>query len=367
MIDTVCLLIPKDRLGFIEGISNWELYSTTDSYWKFVRNASKAEKETGKYFPKLTGYTKRFSQDACVRIELSLPKLLYGNNLDELNDNDFQDIVDTLQERLKDMGVLVSKTVIENASVSSVHYSKNIPLKNGYTSSYLISEMNKVNLRKNLDFARTKYINGGQSLYAHNSSHQFVIYDKIADLSKSKERAVDKNQTDFQKKKTLEMLSKIELKEVIRFEVRLNRKPKMNRILRELGYKVNPTLKDIFSSEISKTVVIDYWQKLIKQNNLGVFSISLTLGDMLETMFLADSKIKPKQAVYFLGLVRLSRDEGGLRSLRGQISRVSNDRTWYRMVRDTKYISELITKNNLRDWVKQIDSSLDDYNPYKII
>ena len=54
MIDTICLLIPKDQMSFLQGISNWELYSKTDHYEKFVRNPSKAEKETGKYI-KRTG------------------------------------------------------------------------------------------------------------------------------------------------------------------------------------------------------------------------------------------------------------------------------------------------------------------------
>ena len=57
MIDTICLLIPKDKMTFIEGVSNWELYSKTEQYSKFVRNPKKAEKDTGKYFPRLTEIT----------------------------------------------------------------------------------------------------------------------------------------------------------------------------------------------------------------------------------------------------------------------------------------------------------------------
>jgi hypothetical protein len=69
MIDTVCLLIPKDKMMYLSGISSWELYSKTDQYAKYVRNPSTAEKETGKYFPRLTGYKRRFSQEANVRME----------------------------------------------------------------------------------------------------------------------------------------------------------------------------------------------------------------------------------------------------------------------------------------------------------
>ena len=86
MIDTVCLLIPKDKMVYLSGVSSWELYSKTDQYDKYVRNPSKAEKETGKYFPRLTGYKRHYSQEANVRLEFSAPKLVYLNNLEELEE-----------------------------------------------------------------------------------------------------------------------------------------------------------------------------------------------------------------------------------------------------------------------------------------
>ncbi len=101
MIDTVCLLIPKDKMVYLSGVSDWELYSKTDQYTKFVRNPSKAEKETGKYFPRLTGYKRKYSQEANVRLEFSAPKLVYLNNLEELEEKDFPNVITALQESLK--------------------------------------------------------------------------------------------------------------------------------------------------------------------------------------------------------------------------------------------------------------------------
>src|SRR3989344_4540801 len=203
MIDTVCLLIPKDKLVFVNlserGVPTWSLHSDTDQYKKFVKNPSKRDLDSGLYFPRLTGYKRKsFSQDANVRIEFSVPKLLFLNNLDELEEKDFLQVIDTLHDRLKTMGVVVSKAILQSASVSSAHFSKNIKLEDGYTANHLISEMNKVNLRKSFDFAKTRFMNDGQSLYAHTTSHQLVIYDKIADLRKDKKRAIDKDQTLYQ-------------------------------------------------------------------------------------------------------------------------------------------------------------------------
>ena len=365
MIDTVCLLIPKEKMTYLVGVSSWDIYSKTDEYTKYIRNPSKAEKDTGKRFPRLTGYSRRFSQDANVRIEFSIPKLLYLNNLDELEEKDFPSVIETLQERLKTMGVIVTQSVLQNASVSSVHFSKNIKLENGYTASHIINEISKIDLRKSFDFAKARFINNGQSLYAHTKAHELVIYDKIADLGKDKKRAMDKDQTLYQRSLFSE-LKKEEMLEIIRFEIRLCQKQKMNSVLEKLGYQKNPLFKDVFNKEMSQKVVTDYWKKLIKERNLGLFSISLSLKDAIRTIYLADSKLKPNRAIYLLGLFMLGKDESGMRELRSIVSKKCNVMTWYRIAKDMQHAGELITNNKLRDWVTQIDKTLEDYKTYKI-
>lgn len=369
MIDTVCLLIPKDKLTVLDlsqyGVPTWDLHSKTDQYDKFVKNPSKRDLDSGLYYPRLTGYRRKFRQDANVRIEFSVPKLLYLNNLDELEDKDFSEVVDVLQDRLKTMGIVATKSLLEQSSVSSVHFSRNIQLEDGYTVSHLISEMNKVNLRKSFDFAKTRFMNDGQSLYAHTTAHQLVIYDKVADLGKDKKRAIDKDQPRYQRSFFDELKEDSELCEVLRFEIRLNHKQKMGKVLEGLGYSKNPTFKDVFNSEMSRKVVESYWQKLIKERNLGLFAISVSIKDILRTLFLADKTLKPKQAIYLLGLFQLARDEDGMRQLRTIVSKRSHDRTWYRIAKDMQRASELITKNKLRNWVTQIDKKLSNYQPYK--
>ncbi len=153
--------------------------------------------------------------------------------------------------------------------------------------------------------------------------------------------------------------------EIIRFEVRLNQKQKMNSVLEQLGYVKNPTFRDVFRKEISKKILLDYWQKLIKERNLGLFSISLSLKDILRTLYLADKKLKPNRAIYLVGLFMLGKDENGMRELRSIVAKKSHERTWYRIANDMQIASKLITKNKLRDWVTQIDKKLEDYKPFK--
>lgn len=351
-------------MKFIEGVSNWELYSRTDTYQKFVRNPSKIEKNTGKYFPRLTGYKRRFGDDANVRIEFSVPKLLLLNNLDEVTESDFSRIVNVLYDRLTEMGVVIPKSELKSANVSSVHYSKNIALTNGYTASYILSEINKIDLRKSFDFSKARFTNDGQSLYIHTTSHQFVLYDKIADLAKGKKRAIDKDQTIYQRS-LFEQIDQSST-EVLRLEVRLNKKQKLKEVLAKFGQNQTPIFSDIFSEKISKKIVVDYWNTLIKANNLAVLSLDLKPKDLLQLLIRSEFKAKPNRLLYLIGLHCLARDGTGTRQLRSVLEKKSSDRSWYRISSDLKLLGELISDDYLRDWVKHIDQALKDYKTFKV-
>ncbi len=370
MIDTICLLIPKDKVVMLDlsnqGVSGWDLQSKTNEYDRFVKNPSKRDLESGKYYPRLTGYKRKYRQEANIRIEFSVPKLLYMNNLEELEETDFDEVVNALQSRLRDMGMVASENLLKNCSVSAVHFGKNIKLNDGHTVSQIISEMNKIDLRKSFDFARARFINNGESLYAHTTSHQLVIYDKIADLKKDEKRAIDKDQTQYQQNLFAELEKRPEKLEIIRFEVRLSQKVKMNSILEKVGYKKNPTFQDIFKKDIAQKVVQHYWQTIIKERNLGLFTVQSTHKDILRAVYKAEPKIKPNRAIYLTGLLLLAKDVDGMRELRSITHRKSNERTWFRIAKDVRHISLKLSKNKVRDWVSIIDTELAEYKTLKI-
>jgi len=354
----VNLLIPKNQLEF--KVKGWDLNSKTKQYEKFVRNPTKDELDKWHYLPRLTGYNRMGYQT--VRIEFSIPKLLFFNNVDEVKQNDFPLVVDALQKRLNAMGVIANKEVLENATISAIHFSKNIQLNNGFTTSYIISELNKVDMIKCFDFAKTRYVNNGESLYAHSTSYQFVIYDKIADLKKNNKRAIDKDQPIHQRSLFTDIKDKPI--EILRFEIRLGNKQKIDRFMERLDCQKNLVFKDIFNFGISQKVITFYWNKLIKERSLGLFCLPFTMKDALRTI-LASNRMKPKQGIYLIGLLTLARDEGGIRALRSLLSKKTHQRTWYRFVQDIKIANELITQNKFRDWVVYIDEKLAEFEAYK--
>lgn len=338
------------------GVSPWDLQARTRVYDKLVRNPSVQDAEIA-YFPRLTGYRRKNDKgwDSTIRIEFSAPKLIYQNNLDELEDVDFQKVVEALGDRLRRMGVVISEQELKRAPVKAVHYSRNVDLQGGYTAQYIIRELSKINLNKRFDLTRARYMNDGQSLYAYTIAHSFVVYDKVADLIRGKKKSIDKDQP----LKQISLFEKLnEGKEILRFEVRLSQKPKMNAIFRELGFSGNPTFKDVFSSEKSKAVLAHYWDRMIEPNSLLLFANMPSQKDLLSQILLTRNGAKMKTAVYLTGLVSLARGGAGLRELRSILSKRGNDRSWYRIKKDLAEITEDLNRLRPRDWYNQVKSAL---------
>ena len=61
---------------------------------------------------------------------------------------------------------------------------------------------------------------------------------------------------------------KKELQEILRFEVRLSHKVKMNKVFEELGYNKIPIQRCIQIRDKVKKVVNNYWQNLSKKEIL---------------------------------------------------------------------------------------------------
>lgn len=370
MIDTVCLTLPYNGLVLLDEnnqtVPQWDLQSKTENYSKYVRNPSRVDKKSGLYFPRLTIYSRRFGQPPSVKIEFSVPKLIFNNNLEELSNQLFDDVIAALQDRLEKMGVRVFKQVLASAPITMVHFSKNFSLTDGYTSSYVISELQKIDLRKSFDFARARYINNGQSICAHTRAHELVIYDKIADLAKSTKRAIDKDQTSQQMNLFDTLKTKDELIEVLRIEIRLCNKQKINSVFQKLKLPQNPTFRGVFNTKVSKTIVHHYWESLIKSDQLALFTIDQPPKELLREMCRGDPNLKPKQAIYQIGLALLAKDGDGLRELRSIFDGRTNDRNWYRIKDDFKQMSTDASSQQIRGWVNQIEKQIRVYSPIEI-
>ena len=331
---------------------------------KCVSNPTAQDKREGLYRPRLTlikRMTKK-SDEIPLKIEFSIPKMLYGNNVDEVEEKDFEAVVEALHKSMQKMGALVSIDDIKKAKVSAFHPSKNIELTEGYTSGFVITELNKVDVSKKMDLNRDSFRNDGHSLQFYTNSHSLVVYDKVQDLLKPQKRAIDKDQNNLQPS-LFEKLSKEGKKEILRIEARLAKKVKLNAILKGVGFKENPTFQEVFNKDLCQKILINYWQDLITSKNLFLFDMESNPKKTLEKIFKNNPKIKPKQALYLVGLWALSKE--GIRATRVVVERRADKRTWYRIAQDLPLLDEISGKT-YHGWVKQVNEQLNDYKPYKV-
>ncbi len=369
MLDTVVLTIPRGSYSIMKPYMfspNANILNGSGNYLvKCMNNPTATDRENGIYRPRMT-LMKRPTKNGIdllpLRIEFSVAKMLYGNNVDEVVEADFEAVVKALRKAVLEMGVILMSREIMEASVSAFHPSKNIPLADGYTSGFVITELNKINVSKKMDLNRDSFRNDGQSLQFYTNSHSLILYDKVQDLKKPQKRANDKDQ-NFLQASLFDVLTTKGRKEILRIEARLTKKVKMNSVLSRLGFKEDPTFRDIFNKTICQKILLDYWDELVTGQNMFVFDMESKPDRVLEKCFQNWPKIGPKEAVYLVGLRCLSRE--GIRKTRAIIERHATSRSWYRVAKDLPSIDEISDKQ-YHGWVKQIGNNLNDFMPYRL-
>jgi hypothetical protein len=227
-----------------------------------VQNPTKTDLRSGNYQPRLTLIRRRTSIGFLVtlKIEFSAPKILFGNNFEELVPSDFEAVIETLHRKLGELGVSVPRPVLRQASVSAIHYSKNIALTDFATCSMVMSELGRVDLSKRFDLARTVYRNEGHAVRYHTNDFEVTFYDKIRDLRAaliSPKRGLERDYGP----EVAAQLWKRGL-EVLRMEVRLGSRRKIRRTVQEAGFGPDLTFEHLFDAELSKEVLGLIWRRI---------------------------------------------------------------------------------------------------------
>lgn len=366
MLDTIRLTLSKDMFWVMDKTYfQKQTQNALRGYFTLVQNPTKSELKNGIYKPRLT-MTKRFNttgmHEATLAIEFSAPKLLYGNNFDELSEKDFTPVVALLQSRLKEMGVGVFTSILENAPVSAIHYSKNIPLIDGTTPHLLIGKIKQANISLALDVNQTDYRNDGHSYKWHSNSYEVAFYDKLKDLemaNKSEKRAIENDNAiqlnlfeTFKERKRLE---------IMRMEVRLNRRQKIGQLFRTLGIQSELTLKNLFSPTIAQRVLLHYLDEL-ESKRLPLFDYKPTSpNSLLADLVINNPSIGIRKTIQLYGL-KNALDGTTPRELRNMFSKYGQ-RSWYRLIAEAKNIKLPATRSPF--WI--VREHLTRFEPLKLV
>lgn len=377
MLDTIVLTLSNNMFTIIDkdrfSPSASGLYDRDSGYYrlggrgnmKCTQNPTSTELRAGIYKPRLT-VTKRFNKfggyDIPLKIEFSAPKLLFGNNFDELTNDDFEPMLAKLVHILKDMGVLVFTQVLRNAPVSAVHFGKNIALTD-YTTPYTyISKLRKVDYNGILDMSQTDYFNGGSGIKAHSNSHEIAFYDKVQDLKRAKISPKRAYEADSQLQLGLfDTISHKKPFEVLRMEVRLGKRQKLKQVLKACGTQVEPTFTNMFQLEIAQKV-LGFYLGSIEQKYPAILHYPYNDPErFLADFLLANPNKRPDSAWKYLGL-RVLLDKMGAPALRQMLGR-HRQSVWHSLQTDMKKLAN----PNKTDVFAFLLEKINQYEPLRLV
>jgi hypothetical protein len=158
----------------------------TDAYC----NPTKQDTATFGYLPILTLYRALRAGGLVteLRVQLSAPKMLNGENFSEIEEWDFGELCHRILAGLDYYKIKVydGLKTISSARVASVHYSKNFVLANYMSVRNAVLELQKSDVNAWRDVSQTDYINNGYGFKTHSKYHELAFYDKMAEYNKGK-------------------------------------------------------------------------------------------------------------------------------------------------------------------------------------
>ncbi len=267
MIDTVRLILDEGTFTILDPwrfkpnakrILDMEKRLKSSGVIKCVLNPSK---DSPFYAPRLT-LRRRAPNTVELVIELSIPKLLYGNNFDELEETDFDRVIKILADRLLDMNIIVFTELLRKAPVGAIHYGKNIVLPSYSLCKSILRFLAKVPINQWFDYNSIEFRNGGHLYKIHSNSFELAFYDKVKDLKKSKrgKKRAHEQENEIQ----MDLLEHFETSittQVLRMEARLNTRTQIKHLLKKINLPDDDLrFFALFKKDIAQKALLHYWE-----------------------------------------------------------------------------------------------------------
>jgi hypothetical protein len=333
-----------------------------------VQNPTKADLQSGRYLPRLTLIKQKIPNGFALtlRIEFSAPKLVFGNNFDELESGDFPTVLIALHQAIEAMGIRVARDILRRARVSTIHFCKNIAFTDYTTCSMIMHELGLIDLNKRLDLSHTDYRDDGHAIRYHANSFEVIFYDKLKDLKKagySEKRCIERDhgtQSEISRQRD----SFPKQLEVLRMEARLGKRAKIRSLLECIQATVELTFEGLFSARIAKLVLGHFWAHIRAQLMLIDKANARQPETMLAALAVASKgTVRPGKLLRQLGGVMLV-DSIGVRGASAILSRHCGPRSCQRYKREFKALP--VASANAFSALKQVHEALARFEPLRI-
>jgi len=189
-------------------------------------------------------------EESALFIEVSLPKLLYGTSLKELQENDFERCIKELESELASAGAVVGSGAVENMQLSRLDFCRNIQVQHSIVD-YLA-------LLRNCSLGKRARANWQtETVLWYNGSQEFTAYNKVLEVQSHK-------------KALLEFITPKQ--DILRLESRMKRAPVIRQELQE-----RKTFAECYNFELARKKLLSDYDKLV-----------LNVGEQLQLNFLED-------------------------------------------------------------------------------
>lgn len=332
-----------------------------------VQNPAKSDVQAGRYLPKLTLIKRKIAAGFCLtlRIEFSAPKLVFANNFDELETEDFPSVLALLYQSLTGTGIQVARDALRTAPISAIHYSKNIAFTDYTTCSMVLSDLKRIDLTKRLDVSHTDYRNEGEAIRCHANNFEVIFYDKLKEMAQaqhSKKRAIERDY-GVQGEMLWLLASLPKELEVLRMEVRLGTRRKIKSVLQQLGMDMQPTFETMFDAGIARAALGHFWNDVRTQLPL-IGAASERPEKILDALATGrGGKIRPGTLLQQLGCTVLV-GSVGVRGAGAALSRYCSRRSWQRYKLELKTLS--LAKVAGYTGLNQVDEALARFEPLRL-
>ncbi len=250
MMDTVTLIYTcKERLT--QANSPFLDFSKNNKgFTQAVLNGDKLHRERGLYYPTIRYCERPVGGGTAgttweLAIEFSIPKLLCGSNLYEFDEASLDLIVQTLHERITEMGIMfIQQTDIPQLYVRRMDVGKNILMNSRLGVDNVIRCIANANVNHWLKFDKVNYENGGCLIRFHSKNEDIAFYDKSKELEQN---SVGDG-----------ALSPTKFSGVLRFEIKMNSKRLIERQMKATGLKIPDAweFQNLFTNEVCQTLLL---------------------------------------------------------------------------------------------------------------
>jgi|SRR3989344_4285426 len=301
-----------------------------------------------------------------LKIECSVPKLLFANSIQEAGEVHKEEIFNALKNVLWRVGIQISKEAITDARLATVHLCKNVPLPRDIRMQEALSELGRVDINKTVDITNKEEKNWGRWLQVFSLTIERIFYDKVADAMRPKGKRKDKSRIDYERA-LIERFG-LQNREIFRYEYRIKKgQTVMREINTALGRKPKTIIafKDLFAPNLIKTMLLKSWRDLIQrpENQLALLGPTDDLA-LLQHM-LAQAKIGGKahclnKALTSYGLARTIRDHGAKEVKRIVFTTINTDHT-ERFTKKIEMSADLARGVPYSNTIAYIDRAIEKY------